>query len=296
MKTKIFAMLILTMIALSTIGYSYACWNGGIHISNCCSCCKCDVEFTKVATTDNEIDGNVANVYAEIKSFKDKIEICIVDSYPCYEAYINFTIKNTGNKPAHIDEITIEDYDKTALEIEMTNMIACTWIGLGETTNGQLTVHTLQEAKQNWQYTFQARIRTSCQPQRHPRTTSFWKYEFRATLHKIDKLHIPKEKLEGYLDQITTQSDVFDFTGTQIRKFKQALETLKTRGLCEETKLKAQLLALWLNHVVGYAEGYKLSEMTAYQIIQGSETALANHQTSQYKYWKNLCSNFNKLK
>lgn len=296
MKAKIFALLILTMIALSTIGYSYACWNGGIRINHYCSGRKCDVEFTKVVTTDNEIDENVANVCAEIEGSKDKIEICITDSYPCYEAYINFTIENTGNKPTLIDGIIIGDYDETALEIETTKMIVCTWISPSETKNGQLTVHTLQEARQNWQYTFQVKIKTSYQWQRHPRTTSFWKYEFRAALNKTDKLHIPKEKLEEHIDQITTQSDVFGFTSTQTQKFKQALEALKTRGSCMETKLKAQLLALWLNHVAGFADGYKLSGMTAYEIIQGSETALVNDEIDQYKYWRNLCSSFNKLK
>jgi len=295
MKAKILALLVLMMVALSTIGYSYACWNSGVHISHCCNCRKCDVEFTKVATSDNEVDENVADVYAEIGKAKDKMEIRIIDSYPCYEAYVNFAIENTGDKPVHIDEISIEDYDEAALEIEMTNLIVCTWISPGETANGQLAIRTLHEAKQNWRYTFQAEIKVSCQPRRHPRTISFWKYEFRAALNRADKLHIPKEKLGCYLDQITIESDVFEFTGAQIQKFKQALGTLKASGSGMEAKLQAQLLGLWLNYVARYAEGYKLSEMTAYEIIQGSEAALANHQTGQYKYWKDLCGNFNKL-
>jgi hypothetical protein len=67
------------------------------------------------------------------------------------------------------------------------------------------------------------------------------------------------------------------------------------KGSKMEDKLKAQLLALWLNYVAGWTEGYTLNGMTAWQIIQGSETALQNNQTSQYQYWKNLCEEFNNI-
>jgi len=295
MKNKLFATLIITMITLSTIGYSYACWNGGIHINPRC-CCNCDVKFTTVTTYDNEIEKDVADVYAQITNDGNSINAYITNAYPCYEAYVNFTIKNKGNKPAHIDEVTIEDYDKTALEIEMTNIIACTWISPSETINGQLTIHILQEAKQNWQYTFQIKIHITCQPRCHPRTIGFWKHQFRAALCRINKLHIPKEKLEGYLNQITSQSDVFEFTGTQREKFHQALDILKPpRRSSMEAKLKAQLLALWLNYIAGWTEGYKLEGKTAPQIIHGSENALTHHYTSQYEYWKDLCDRFNNL-
>jgi hypothetical protein len=62
-----------------------------------------------------------------------------------------------------------------------------------------------------------------------------------------------------------------------------------------EAKLKAQLLALWLNYVAGWTEGWTLNDMTAGEIIQGSEDALINHRTSEYRYWKDLCDDFNNL-
>ena len=62
-----------------------------------------------------------------------------------------------------------------------------------------------------------------------------------------------------------------------------------------EAKLKAQLLALWLNYVSDYSNGYTYQGKTAQQIIQGSENTLLNHQTSKYEYWKNMCDGFNKL-
>ena len=63
-----------------------------------------------------------------------------------------------------------------------------------------------------------------------------------------------------------------------------------------EGKLKAQLLALWLNYVAGWTAGYILDGMTAKQIIDGSENALVNHLTGQYEDWKNMCDGFNNLK
>jgi len=293
-KTKIFALLILAIIALTTIGYSYACWNGGIQI-NCYYYCYCDVKFTKVTTWDNEVEKDVGNVSAQITCDGNTINVYITNAYPCYEAYINFTIKNKGDKPVHIDEVTVQDYNKTALEIEMTNIIACTWISPCETINGLLTVHTLQEAEECHTYTFKIVIKFSCQTE-HPRTPGFWKNQFGPYLCKSGQAQIPAATLEGYLDQISSQSNVFSFTGTRNQKFQQALNILSPSWYSSmKDKLKAQLLALWLNYVAGWTGGYKVNSMTAWQIIQGSENALLNNLTGQYEYWKNLCDDFNNL-
>jgi hypothetical protein len=91
----------------------------------------------------------------------------------------------------------------------------------------------------------------------------------------------PAETLENYLDQISTQSPIYEFTGTRTQKFQQALAILSPPWRSNmEAKLKAQLLALWLNYVAGWTEGYKYKGMTAWEIIQGSENALLNHQTT----------------
>jgi hypothetical protein len=291
-KTKIFALLILAMIALSTIGYSYACKNGGITID---CYCNCDVAFTKVTTSDNEIEKEVANVYAEICD-GDKINAYITNAYPCYTAYINFTIENKGNKPVHIDEVRIEEYDKTALEISITDVIACTLISPGETINGQVTVHILQEAKQNWQYTFKIKIRTSCYPERHSRTIGFWTHQFTVALDHKDPAQVDPNTLGNLLNQISAQSPIYEFTGSSRNKFQQALSILDpTTKSNMKAKLKAQLLALWLNYVAGWTGGYKLKGMTAQEIIQGSESALLTGATDKYEYWKNLCDRFNNI-
>ena len=124
MKTKLFAAIILTMIALGTIGFSYSCLNGGWQI-NCY--CNCDIKFTYVTTSDNEIEKDVANVYAEKTCDGNTINAYISNAYPCYEAYINYTIKNTGCKPFHFDSVTIINNYPEALEITITNH-TCTWL------------------------------------------------------------------------------------------------------------------------------------------------------------------------
>jgi hypothetical protein len=290
MKTKIFAILILAMIALSIIGYSYACHNGGWHI-NCY--CNCDVKFTQVITSDNEIEKEVADVTAQISCDGNTINAYITNAYPCYRAYINYTIKNTGCKPVHFDSVTIINDYPEALEITTTNH-TCTYLSQCETVKGTTTVHILQPAQQNSEYTFQIKIGFSCQ-EGNPHTIGFWKNQFSKALCKNGKPQVPAATLEQYLDQISTQSPIYEFNGTRTQKFQQALTILsRYTSSSMEAKLKAHLLALWLNYVAGWAGGYKYKGMIAEEIIQGSENALLNH-TGNYEYWKNMCDGFNNL-
>lgn len=290
MKTKLFAAIILTMIALGTIGYSYSCLNGGWHI-NCH--CNCDIKFTYVTTSDNEIEKDVADVYAEKTCDGNTINAYITNAYPCYRAYINYTIKNTGCKPVHFDTLTIINPNPEALEITTTNH-TCTWLSQCETVKGTTTVHVLQPAIQDWQYTFQIKIGFSCQ-EGYPHTIGFWKNQFDKALCKNGNPQVSAATLEQYLDQISSQSPIYEFTGTRKQKFQQALNILDPPNHSNmEAKLKAQLLALWLNYMAGWTGGYKYKGKTAQQIIQGSENALLNH-TGNYEYWKNTCDGFNNL-
>jgi len=290
MKTKLFAAIILTMIALGTIGFSYSCLNGGWQI-NCY--CNCDVKFTYVTTSDNEIEKDVAAVTATINC-GHTINAYITNAYPCYRAYINYTIKNTGCKPVHFDSVTIINDYPEALEITTTNH-TCTWLSSCETVKGTTSVHILQPAKQDWQYNFQIKIGFSCQKE-YPCTIGFWKNQFSPYLCKYGKAQVPAATLLQYLNQISNQSNVFNFTGTQKEKFQQALDILDLpRRPTPEAKLKAQLLALWLNYMAGWTDGYKVDGKTAWDIIQGSEYALLHNLTSDYGKWKDLCDRFNNL-
>jgi len=279
------------MVALGIIGYSYSCNNGGISI-NCY--CNCDIKFTKVISSDNEVEKNVAAVSAQINREGDTITACITNAYPCYRAYINYTIKNTGCKPVHFDTLTIINDYPEALEITITNH-TCTWLSQYETVKGTTTVHILQPAEQNAEYTFKIKIGFSCQ-EGNPRTIGFWKNQFDKAPCKKGKPQVPAETLEQYLDQISTQSPIYEFNGTRTQKFQQALNILsRYTSSSMEAKLKAHLLALWLNYVAGWTNGYKYGGMTAWEIIKGSEDALLNHRTGEYEDWKDLCDHFNNL-
>jgi len=294
-KTKLFAAIILTMIALGTIGFSYACNNGGIHIDCYCQP-NCNIRFTYVTTSDNEHEKYVADVSAKINYAGDTITACITNAYPCYRAYINYTIQNKGTCPIHFDNLVIINGHPEALEITTTNH-TCTWLSSYETVKGTTTIHILQTAEQNAEYNFQIKIGFSCQ-EGYPHTIGFWKNQFSTALCKNGKPQIDKTTLEQYLTYISSQSQVFihSFTGSQNNKFNQALNILSPSNHANmEAKLKAQLLALWLNYVAGWTDGYKLDGMTAKQIIDGAENALKTGQTTKYGYWKNLCDDFNNI-
>ena len=292
---RLLTTLALIIITLMTIGYSYACQNGGIHI-NCYCHCNCDVKFTQVITWDNEIEKDVAAITATIEGCNDDtIEAYITNGYPCYTAYINYTIKNIGCKPIHFNSLTIINPDPEALEIITTNH-TCTWLSPYETVQGTTIIHILQQAKEDWQYRFQIKIGVECRQECHLRTIGFWKNQFAKALFRRGRLTITTTALEHSLDRIPSQSEIFDFTGSRREKFWQALEILSPWiHSSMEAKLKAQLLALWLNYMAGWTEGYKYKGMTAWEIIQGSEEALLSNQTSNYEYWKDMCDGFNNL-
>jgi len=293
MKTKIFTLIILAIIALSIIGYSYACYNGGVHID--CYQPNCDLKFISVTTSDNEVIKDVGKVSAEITCDGYTINAYITNSYPCYEAYINYTIKNKGTCPIHFNSLTIINPNPEALEIATTNH-TCTWLSPCETVKGTTTVHTLQPAQQNWHYTFQIKIGVTCQKE-YPHTIGFWKNQFSSCTCKNGNPQVPAATLDQYLTLINSQSKIFQFTGTtRNQRLQQALDILSPSNHASmEAKLKAQLLALWLNYMAGWTGGYKVNGKTAWQIIQGSENALLNHQTNKYEYWKDLCDDFNNL-
>jgi len=289
---KIFALIILTIIALSLTGYSYACNNGGIHIDCCYP--TCDLKFIIVTTSDNEVIKDVGKVCAKISCDGCTINVYITNSYPCYEAYINYTVKNIGTCPIHFDSVTIINPNPEALAITTTNH-TCTWLSSWETVKGTTTVHTLQPAQQNGQYTFQIKIGTSCQT-KYPCSICYWKNQFFEALCKNGRPQVPATTLEQYLNQINSQSQIFKFTGSRTQNFQLALNILSPPyNAVMKDRLKEQLLALWLNYVAGWTEGYKYGGKTAEQIIQSSENVLKNGQSSQYGYWKGMCEGFNNL-
>ena len=285
MKTKTFAILLTAIIALNIMGFSYAGLSGTIK-TNKSNTLK--TYFVAVTYSDNEIEKDVAQVTATISIDGTEIMIAITNGYPCYEAYVNFTIQNQGDKTVHIYSVSVENLNPTALNVTVTPLI-CTTLNPWEETEGTVTTHILQTAQECHTYTFKITILLR-DPTVGPGTPGFWKRQFEAQMDP--------ESLERYLDQINASSAVFkgNFTGSREEKFETAFDILSMpKRSSTEVQLKAHLLALWLNYLSGLANGYTIDGLTAIEIIEGSEEALVNNLTSEYEYWKNLCEEFNEL-
>ena len=286
------AIIILGVIIVGLTSYSYACLNDGTKPP-----CYCDIAFVSVSTTDNEAEGNIASVFAQITCEGKTLDVCIKNAYPRYEAYVTFTIKNRGSLPIRIDGVSIAEYNKEALQVKIAGLTPPLLIGPSGTAVASETVRILEGAKQGWRYTFKVEIEGSCQAPKHLRSAGFWKNEFCVALDKKNgEALLSLSELENYLDQVSRQSQVFKFRGTQKQRFEQAIGILQPQSCSSmEAKLKQQLLTLWLNQVAGWTTGCTLGGTTSQQIIKGSENALLSHRTSQYEYWKNLCELFNDL-
>lgn len=285
MKTKVLAIIITAIIALNIISFSYAGLSGTIKTNNNSNTLK-TYFVLPVTYSDNEIEKDVAQGTATISVDGNEIIITITNGYPCYEAYVNFTIQNQGEQMVHIYSVSLDNPNPTALEVTVTNL-ACTNLNPWDTAEGVVTTHILQTAQQGQTYTFKITIKLR-DPTIGPGTPGFWKQQLKAQINP--------DSLEEYLDQISTESDIFSFTGTRKQKFDIAFEILSMpKRSSTEVQLKAHLLALWLNYLSGLADGYTIDEMTAKMIIDGSEEALFYGQTETYEYWKNLCDEFNNL-
>jgi hypothetical protein len=288
MKKLTVAMIII--IAIGLVSYGYACATG-INIKTSI----CAVKFIKAMTSDNEVSNDFAHVSAQIIDCGQAIEMTMTNGYPHYEAYLNYAIQNKGTVPIQSTSLAITNPNPEALKVTSTDH-GGTWLQPGQTVQGTTNVTLLETAQQGGYYAFKVQIGFACNIN-HPRSKGFWQQEFyKALCEAGEGQAILASTLETYLNQITAVSQVFRFTGTRQSKFTLAFSILKPSNPSSmEAKLKAQLLALWLNYVAGWTSGYSIDGKTAQQIIVGSENALIHHQTSQYEYRKDLCDRFNNI-
>jgi hypothetical protein len=293
LKTKIITLIAITTIALLTTSYAFACASVNPQINYGSS----NIEYTTTRTSDNE-NANIASIQAQITRDHCTINVQIENAYPNYEAQIAYTIKNTGNHPIGFNAPTIINPNPECIQIITTNH-KNTIIQPGQTTQGTTTVRILPSAQQNHQYTFKiTNIASTTPPETcHPHKVTFWADQLKLHLNgKCSEATIDASTLEQYLDQVSAQSKIFKFTGSQTQKFQQALNVLSSSNHANsETNLKTQLLTLSLNQMAGWTTNFKIDSKTANTIIQNTETILMNHQTNQYQIWKAVCESFNKL-
>jgi hypothetical protein len=153
-KLCVVALLAVIVVASAGMGISYAI--NGLSIGGVPSC-YCDVAFTSAELgdpADNEIDKDVASATVTLNAGGSSITVDITVAYPGYEAYIDFTITNLGNKPIDVDGVVSEIYDVDALEIVITGVVAGTVLDVGASLDGTVTIKVLPGAEQNTQYPF----------------------------------------------------------------------------------------------------------------------------------------------
>ena len=142
----------------------------------------------------------------------------------------------------------------------------------------------------------------------HPRSKGYWCNQLAGALcgcHRHNGNSLSLSVLAGYLRTIDNKSTVFTFNGTDRQNIITAMSQL---GCCHngcmwshnsmEYKLKAQLLAVWLNTVSGYGEGYYVdlgntTKLTGWDIINLAETALTTNNVGSYESLKDLCETYN---
>jgi hypothetical protein len=96
LKTRLLAILTVTVISLLTTSYSHA----SLNLNNQPLCPTLNIQFTSATTSDNEAQ-NIANIQAYISYDRNTISIQVTDACPNYEGYLTYTIKNTGNAPSN---------------------------------------------------------------------------------------------------------------------------------------------------------------------------------------------------
>jgi hypothetical protein len=132
-----------------------------------------------------------------------------------------------------------------------------------------------------------------------PRSHGYWKHQYDScSCSQSNGNKLDNQTLESYLANITSRSQIFNFSNTTLENFQEAYAILSLGGPSQENLLKRELLALWLNTVSGYTEGYRLTlsngtSLTSEQVIGLAEQALLNGDTTEYEQLKDLCEEFN---
>ena len=156
MRIKLGVLFLLAVIVVASAGMGISYTSNGLSIVGVPSD-WCDVAFTSAAPgdpPDNEDDKDVGDVTVTLDPSGNSITVDIITAYPGYEAYVDFTIANIGNKPIDVNGVVSQTYNTTALAVQVSGVEAGTVLGVGESINGNVTVRVLQGAAQNTVYQF----------------------------------------------------------------------------------------------------------------------------------------------
>lgn len=142
-KTSIPAFLVITVITLSIVGFSYAHWEKymwmDVDVTTGTMCAEfvspvtrtdhgldwtCDEGFENVRQINKDIgNSNGTLVDTDGDGYNDTIEILLNNTYPCYYEHISFWIHNCGTIPWKIHNVTFNDvavlYAKGYLRLDL---------------------------------------------------------------------------------------------------------------------------------------------------------------------------------
>ena len=159
MRLKLCVLLLLTVIIVASagMGISYAINGGNVGVG--VPSRWCDVAFTSAEPgdpPDNEGAVDVGDVIVTLDPSGSSINVVITTAYPGYEAYVDFTITNRGNKPINVDSVSVSgSYDPDELEIVVDGVEKGAVLGVGESWGGRkATIKVLQGVEQDTLYTF----------------------------------------------------------------------------------------------------------------------------------------------
>ena len=190
MKEKTLTILALIFVALSISGFTYAQWNDTIVVKNTMTFgywSDPNMGFVEpLNCLDNEDTKDVGECDCSYTDYKVDSEtgwdaynttiIIINNGYPGYEIYCNFTLKNIGNLPLHINKTVISDPTnaltwnatlsalvdadgKPILNISIIpEDLVCNKLSSGEMLEAEINIHITQNAKQCHTYYLQVEI------------------------------------------------------------------------------------------------------------------------------------------
>ena len=124
-------------------------------------------EIISVSTSDNEVSPDVGSVSASVNGGGDLI-INVYNSYPGYEAYVDFTVENTDEDVTlYLAEIDIDNiYSGVELDVTVTypdgtDIPDDYELGPGETMDCMVTITLLSAAVETQSYGFSIDLNAS---------------------------------------------------------------------------------------------------------------------------------------
>jgi len=108
LKSKIFGLLAMVMVALLVTGFAYAVWTETLYIEGTVETGYLDAQMVPGYSWDSEPEGkDYSEIYCYVEEEDPYTLIVVVENaYPCIDYYQGFGIENTGSIPLNITRIS----------------------------------------------------------------------------------------------------------------------------------------------------------------------------------------------